>query len=61
MLIPPVTAFIFSSIVFEALSLACLIAEEIISSSISTVSLSTEDGFSGLTASAVNFIDLNFP
>ena len=59
MLIPPVTDFILSSIVLEALSLACLIAEEIISSSISTVSESTAVGFSGLTASADNLIDLN--
>ena len=58
MLIPPVTDFILSSIVLEALSLACLIAEEIISSNISTVSASTAVGFSGFTASADNLIDL---
>ena len=58
---PPVTAFIFVSISFEAVSVACLIAVVITSSNISIVSSSTESGFSGLIVCLEIFIDLNLP
>ena len=61
MFTPPVTDFIFDSISDLDFSVATFIADEIKSSSISISSEDTAEGFSGLIASAVNLIDLNWP